>query len=107
MEHLEAYRGFGPVAYIANLLFLACLPIAIVLLVTGLWPLGLVAFLVGTPVSWRIRNRAVARATVETEHEGCQNPDSALDLRKSEFTHPSCTSIARQEQETAEPVADP
>jgi hypothetical protein len=27
-DHLRAYRGYGPVAYVANLLLLASLPIA-------------------------------------------------------------------------------
>jgi hypothetical protein len=65
-DHLRAYRGYGPVAYVANLLFLATLPVAILLALTGRWPLGLIVFLVGTPVLWAIRNRAVAGTKAES-----------------------------------------
>lgn len=43
-------------------LFLACLPAAILLGLSGRWGAGLVVFLVGTPLFWFLRNRSVSTA---------------------------------------------
>lgn len=64
---IEAYRGFGPLAFIANILFLACLPVSVLLLMGGAWPLALFVFLIGIPFFWSIRNRAVAKGMMEAK----------------------------------------
>lgn len=48
--------------------FLACLPAAVILAISGRWVLGAVVFVVGTPLFWTLRNAAMA-ATIEEMEE--------------------------------------
>lgn len=56
------WRLVGLLPWLLNWLFLATLPIAVILLLGGRWVAGVLVFLLGTPLFWTLRNNAVRRA---------------------------------------------
>lgn len=45
-----------PMAFLWHILFLACFPVAILLVLVGQWVAGAVVFLVGTPLFWNSKD---------------------------------------------------
>lgn len=56
-------------ARVFHFAFLACLPLAVALAVSGEWILAGVVLVVGTPLFWSLRNRSLRRTSAPSLEE--------------------------------------
>ena len=88
-------------ARVLHLLFLACLPAAIILALGGLWIPALIVFLIGVPVFWTLRNRTALSATgrIRAGQSRKSRPGEplvipSLELETSAITLPNLLALA-------------